>query len=143
MRIARALSCLTALFFVAVPALSAVTSFELTEISGKVLVTTHAGVTPAALGQQVSEGASIFVGPNAVARVTSTDGGCEVALPPEKVTIINREKLCDVQISPTASHYNTGGLPPPAVGLAFFGAVSAVVFYHTIKNDKDDPVSSR
>lgn len=141
MRITRALFCISALSCLSVPALSTKTSFELTEVSGKVLVTTKAGVSPAALGQQVFEGTRIFVGDEAVARVKSADGVCDIALPSQKVTVISYKKLCDVQITPTSSDYQPGGLSPPVVGLAFFGGVSAVVLYHIIRNDKDDPVS--
>jgi hypothetical protein len=140
MRIPLYLSCLTAFALLSVPALSAEKSLELTEVSGKVLVTTRDGVLPAAMGQQLADGSRVFVGNNAAARVMSADGTCNIALPPEKVTVINYKKLCDVQITPTAYDGASGGLPPPAVGLAFFG-VAAGAAVSTFLEDDDNPVS--
>lgn len=142
MRMALYLSSVTAFALLSVPALSAERSLELTEVSGKVLVTTRDGALPAALGQQLAEGSRVFVGNNSAARVTSADGTCNIALPPEKVTVISYKKLCDVQITPTASDPAPGGLPPPAVGLAFFGVAAGAALW-TLLEDDDAPISGR
>ncbi len=140
MRIALSLSCAAAFACLSVPAVSAENSFELTEVSGKVLLTTEDGALPAALGQQLPEGTRIFVGDDAIARIASADGSCSFMLPTQKVTIVDYKNLCGVQITPTASDYAPGGLPPPVVGLMFFGGAATVVAISIATNDKDDPV---
>jgi hypothetical protein len=142
MRIALSLSCATALALLSGAAISAEKTFELTEVTGKVLVTTRDGALPAELGQQIAEGTRIFVGSDSVARVSTADGVCNIALPPEKVTIVSYKNLCDVQITPTSSDPAPGGLPPPAVGLAFFGVAAGAAVW-TLIDDDDDPVSAR
>jgi hypothetical protein len=142
MRIAYSLSCVAALTLISVPALSTENALQLVDLSGKVLVTSKNGVAPAKIGQSLESGARVFVGEGATARVTSFDGSCDVTLPSEKVTVINRQKLCDVQITPTAIEGGGGGLPPPVVGLAFFGAAAAVVGISIATSDNDDPIST-
>jgi hypothetical protein len=142
MRIAYCLSCAAALGFLSVPAISAQKTFELTEVSGKVLVTTKNGIVPAVLGQQVSEGTRIFVGEDASARITAADGNCDVPLPSKKVTVLNYQKLCEITITPTATDGPSGGVPPPVVGLAFFTAVAIVGGIAIADDDDDNSVSA-
>lgn len=143
MRLAYCLSCAAALGFLSVPAISAEKSFELTEVAGKVLITTKDGVVPAVLGQQVTEGTRIFVGEDASARVSAADGNCDVPLPSRKVTVVNYKKLCDITITPTAINRAPGGLPPPAVGLAFFAVVAVVGGISIAKGNKNKPISAQ
>jgi hypothetical protein len=136
MRYAYPLFCLAAFACVTAPALSADRFFELTEVSGKVLVTTKDGALPATLGQQVPQGARIFVGDGAIARVSSTDGICNATLPDNKVTVVNYKKLCDVKITPTSTTSYVGGVRPPFVGVSFFALAGAVVGVSTLTNEK-------
>jgi hypothetical protein len=141
MRTALLASCLIALGCASGSALSSDRTFELTEISGKVLVTTPEGVLPATAGQQLGEGTRIFVGEDSSAQLASTDGTCTAALPPKKVTVINSQKLCDVTITPTSNDV-TGGVPPPVVGIAFFAVVTGAAIYTWLDNDNNNkPIS--
>jgi hypothetical protein len=134
--------CVAALGLLSAPAFSADKSFELTEVSGKVLVTTSNGALPATLGQKIPQGARIFVGDSALARVASVDGICNASLPANKVTVVSYKKLCDVKITPTASSRYSRGVPPVVVGLTFFAGASAVVGISMATNDDNGPIST-
>jgi hypothetical protein len=139
MRIAYTLISSTLLGFVSVSAMAADNAFVLQEVSGKVLVATKQGMMPAEVGQSFASGTQVFVGENAIARVASADGACDVTLPTEKVTVINHKSLCEVKITPTATE-GIGGMRSAYVGLAFFGA-TGIVGAISLANDDSDPLS--
>jgi hypothetical protein len=134
MRIAYTLISSTLLGFVSVSAIAADNTFVLQEVSGKVLVATKQVMMPAEVGQSFANGTRVFVGENAIARVASADGACDVTLPTEKVTVINHKSLCDVVITPTAINRNAG-VRPVYLGLSFFSATALIGAITLAKND--------
>ncbi len=123
MRIAYTLSCLAAFTFPFSPAVSAENPVSVLEISGKVLVITPTGLTPAEVGQVIPEGTKIFVGDESIARLAAADGNCDLNLPPRKVTVVTSSKICsDVTITPAAAN-PPHSIPPFAVGLSYFASV--------------------
>jgi hypothetical protein len=139
MRIAYPLFCAALLVVSASPSYSAEHLFQLSEVTGKVLVKTTLGTSSATVGQRLAAGTRIFVGDDSAARITTIDGSCDVILPTQKVSIIN-QALCEPTITPTATESGPSGVPPPAVGLAFFGT-AAIVTGIILAQKKDDPVS--
>jgi hypothetical protein len=141
MRIAYSLSCAAALAFLSVPSQSAENLFQLKDVAGKVMISTSKGLVPAEVGQVVADGARIFVGKDAIARVALEDGSCDIALPSQKITVINHRKLCDVNITPTASDEEGGGSSAAYAGIAFFAGVSGVAIIAMLDDD-DTPMST-
>jgi hypothetical protein len=129
-----ALTCL------ATGAVAAEQSFQLLDISGKVLVNSGKGFAPAEANQALNEADQVFVGKNAVARVSIPEIGCTATLPENKVSVMNAKALCkDPKITP-AAYEGVPGEIPPVVIVGGIVAISAGAFIYALTED-GTPVS--
>jgi hypothetical protein len=140
MRMTTTIVSLCALAAMCVSAQAAEGALKLKDVSGKVLLQTKTGFKTVGEGQTISTGSRIFVGQEASARITNTDGSCDAVLPAGQVTVIDPAVVCGgAVISPVAYEGVPGEIPPPVVLGVFVAIVAGAAIYSFSEGNDSGP----